>query len=93
MTAIRDIFAKNLRQLILLKCDNNVSKACREMGLNRTQFNRYRSAESWPRPDTLKVIVEYFDVDANILLYELDASALGCSSGDVPSVGSGHGGP
>ena len=63
------------------------------MGIHRTQFNRYLSGESWPRPDVLKVIVEYLGVDANNLLYELDGSALGCGSGDVPGIGSGHDGP
>ncbi len=76
MTATRDIFAKNLRLLIKQKCDDNVSNACREMGINRTQFNRYLSGESWPRPDALIVIVEYFGVDANILLHEMDIDGL-----------------
>ena len=76
MTGTRDVFAKNLRQLIEQKCENNVSNACREMGLNRTQFNRYLSGASWPRPDALIVIVEYFGVDANILLHEMDIDGL-----------------
>ena len=41
--------------------------------MNRTQYNRYLGGESHPRPEVLKVIVEYFSVDANILLREIDA--------------------
>jgi hypothetical protein len=80
MTATRDIFAKNLRQLIEQNCDNNVSLTCREMGFNRTQFNRYLSGASWPRPDALIAIVEYFGVDANILLHEMGIDGLKTTS-------------
>lgn len=64
--ATRKIFSDNLRKLC--KDQPSVSHVCREIGINRTQFNRYLSAESWPRPDVLARICNYFDVDANILL-------------------------
>lgn len=38
------------------------------MMINRTQFNRYLSGESFPRPDVLHRICEFFDTDARILL-------------------------
>lgn len=42
------------------------------MGINRTQFNRYLTGESFPRPDVLHQICLFFDVDARILLEPLD---------------------
>ena len=46
----------------------SVSGLCRSLGINRTQFNRYMSGESFPRPDVLHRICEFFDVDARVLL-------------------------
>lgn len=45
-----------------------MSSLCRELGINRTQFNRYMSGESFPRPDVLHRICTFFDTDARILL-------------------------
>lgn len=46
----------------------SISALCRELGINRTQFNRYLAGESFPRPDVLHRICDYFEVDARILL-------------------------
>ncbi|SLN67856.1 hypothetical protein ROA7450_03643 [Roseovarius albus] len=64
--ALRRIFGDNLRML----CDQypSVSSICRELRINRTQFNRYLSGDSFPRPDILSQICQFFDVDARILL-------------------------
>lgn len=63
---LRGIFGANLR---LLASDYpSIAGLCRELGINRTQFNRYLSGESFPRPDVLHRICEFFDVDARILL-------------------------
>ncbi|SFD99947.1 helix-turn-helix domain-containing protein [Roseivivax sediminis] len=51
----------------------SISALCRELGINRTQFNRYRSGESFPRPDVLWRICRHFKVDARILLEPVDA--------------------
>jgi transcriptional regulator with XRE-family HTH domain len=56
----------NLRQLA--KGAQSISALCRELGINRTQFNRYLAGESFPRPDVLHRICSFFDVDARILL-------------------------
>ncbi len=56
----------NLRQLA--RNAASISALCRELGINRTQFNRYLAGESFPRPDVLHRICAYFDVDARILL-------------------------
>ncbi|MHA6324127.1 helix-turn-helix domain-containing protein [Roseivivax sp. CAU 1753] len=46
----------------------SISALCREIGINRTQYNRYLSGESFPRPDILFRICQFFKVDARILL-------------------------
>jgi transcriptional regulator with XRE-family HTH domain len=42
------------------------------LGINRTQFNRYLCGESFPRPDVLSRICEFFEVDARILLEPIE---------------------
>lgn len=63
---LRKMFGANLR--LLADTYPSVSQLCRELGINRTQFNRYLSGESFPRPDVLHRICTFFDVDARILL-------------------------
>ncbi|KUF08847.1 helix-turn-helix domain-containing protein [Pseudoponticoccus marisrubri] len=60
----------NLRQLAGTSV--SISALCRELGINRTQFNRYLAGESFPRPDVLHRICTYFGVDARILLEPVD---------------------
>lgn len=67
---LRAMFGANLRQLA--RRYRSVSALCRKLGVNRTQFNRYLSGESVPRPDVLDRICRFFDVDARILLKPLD---------------------
>lgn len=67
---LRGIFGQNLQ--ILSAPYKSVSSLCRELGINRTQFNRYLSGESFPRPDILHQICQFFDVDARILLEPVD---------------------
>ncbi|WP_152610651.1 helix-turn-helix transcriptional regulator [Ruegeria sp. ANG-R] len=69
-TELRKMFGANLRQLA--RKYPSVSALCRELGINRTQFNRYLLAESFPRPDVLDRICRFFEVDARILLKPLD---------------------
>ena len=49
---IRAVFSQNLKEL--MGASPNVSALCRELSLNRTQFNRYLAGESFPRPDILQ---------------------------------------
>lgn len=67
------MFGANLKHL----CRNatSISALCRDLGINRTQFNRYLSGESFPRPDVLHRICTFFDVDARILLEPVDKIA------------------
>lgn len=70
---LRSMFGANLRQLS--QRAPSISALCRDLGINRTQFNRYLAGESFPRPDVLHKICTYFDVDARILLEPVAAIA------------------
>ncbi len=60
------MFGANLRQLA---ADYpSISELARKLGINRTQFNRYLSGESFPRPDVLARICRFFEIDARVLL-------------------------
>ena len=63
---LRDMFGANLRELA--KAYPSISELSRQLGINRTQFNRYLSGESFPRPDVLARICDFFAVDARVLL-------------------------
>lgn len=63
---LRSVFGENLRKLS--RRYPSVSELSRQLGINRTQFNRYLSGESFPRPDVLHRICVFFSVDARILL-------------------------
>ncbi|MEM6339869.1 MAG: helix-turn-helix transcriptional regulator [Pseudomonadota bacterium] len=63
---LRNMFGANLR--LLSSKYQSVSDLSRRLGINRTQYNRYLSGESFPRPDVLARICEFFDVDARVLL-------------------------
>lgn len=60
------MFGANLRELA--QAYPSVSELSRQLGINRTQFNRYLSGESFPRPDILARMCEFFNVDARVLL-------------------------
>lgn len=60
----------NLRHLS--KEAASISALCRDLGINRTQFNRNLSGESFPRPDVLHKICSFFGVDARVLLEPVD---------------------
>lgn len=66
---IRAIFGRNLRKLVEQK--GTISSVSSELGINRTQLNRYLNSEAFPRPDTLTLICDFFNVDARILNEEL----------------------
>ncbi len=63
---LRSMFGENLRQLSTPY--GSVSDLSRQLGINRTQFNRYLAGESFPRPDVLARICKFFNVDARVLL-------------------------
>lgn len=69
-TELREVFGANLRKLS--KSHDSIAGLCRELQINRTQFNRYLSGESFPRPDILHRIATFFGCDARILLEPVD---------------------
>ncbi|APX11257.1 helix-turn-helix domain-containing protein [Tateyamaria omphalii] len=72
---LRSMFGENLR--ILAEAYPSISELSRQLGINRTQFNRYLSGESFPRPDVLSRICDFFDVDARVLLEPVQNIASG----------------
>lgn len=67
---LRAVFGANLRAL---SADApSIAGLCRDLGINRTQFNRYLAGEAFPRPDVLHHICRFFNVDARILLEPLE---------------------
>ena len=72
---LRSMFGANLR--ILAQSYPSISELSRQLGINRTQFNRYLSGESFPRPDVLARICTFFDVDARVLLEPVDSISNG----------------
>lgn len=67
---LRAMFGSNLRQLSAAY--PSISDLSRQLGINRTQFNRYLAGESFPRPDVLARICGFFEVDARVLLEPVD---------------------
>ncbi|WP_293576253.1 helix-turn-helix transcriptional regulator [Phaeobacter sp.] len=67
---LRSMFGANLR--LLAQQYPSISELSRRLGINRTQLNRYLSGESFPRPDILDRICDFFNVDARILLDPVD---------------------
>lgn len=58
--SIRDNLAANLRRLC--KDHASVSAVCRELGINRTQFERYLQGQTVPNKATAKLICDYFRI-------------------------------
>lgn len=72
---LRSMFGANLR--ILAQGFPSISELSRQLGINRTQFNRYLSGESFPRPDVLSRMCAFFNVDARVLLEPVESIANG----------------
>ena len=75
---MRDKFAVNLRNL----CANHPSTAqiCRDIGINRQQFNRYLSGAGLPSAHNLRRIAQFFDVaerDFALMPAEFEARHVG----------------
>ncbi len=68
-------FPNNLRFLCSYK--ESISQVCRDLDINRSQFNRYLSGASSPRASLLRKICDYFGVEHHeILLPEADFESL-----------------
>lgn len=82
---LRSMFGQNLRTLA--EDYPSVSELSRQLGINRTQFNRYLSGESFPRPDVLARICDFFGVDARVLLEPVERIAGGADPLTGPFLG------
>ena len=63
--SIRHIFADNLKNLI--GRNGSVSDVSRKLEINRTQLIRYTTGESFPGPDILVKLCDFFDVPLTII--------------------------
>lgn len=82
---LRAMFGANLR--VLARDYPSISELARQLGINRTQFNRYLGGDSFPRPDVLARICDFFDVDARVLLDPVDSFDAGQSVLNGPEIG------
>lgn len=78
MTVVPDIgraFSRNLRKLC--ERERSIAEVCREIGINRQQFNKYLSGANFPSRSTLRRICGHFGVgEADILRSPADFSVL-----------------
>ena len=72
---LRAMFGANLRKLS--EGYGSISDLARQLGINRTQFNRYLAGESFPRPDVLARVCAFFEVDARVLLEPVEEIGSG----------------
>ena len=80
MSVLR-VFGENLR--LLCKTRPSIASVCRDLDINRVQFNRYMSGHSFPKPNVLQQICDYFLVDSRIYLEPLtpdDLERLGAAN-------------
>lgn len=78
------MFGANLR--VLARDYPSISELARQLGINRTQFNRYLAGDSFPRPDVLARICDFFGVDARVLLDPVDSFDTGQSALNGPEL-------
>lgn len=67
--AVSKVFSQNLALL----CQNagTITKISNDIGVSRIQMSRYLKGESHPKPADLKLICDYFNVDARIYVEPL----------------------
>lgn len=76
------MFGANLRKLS--ESYASISELSRQLGINRTQFNRYLAGESFPRPDVLARICDFLKVDARVLLEPVENIMSSQEAFDAP---------
>ena len=65
---MKDDFAKNLK--LLCSEQHSIAQVCRDIGLNRQQFNRYLNSGGMPSAHNLYRIARYFAVSEEELMQE-----------------------
>lgn len=74
LVSVLRVFGENLR--LLCKTRPSIASVCRDLDINRVQFNRYMSSHSFPKPNVLQQICDYFLVDSRIYLEPLTPDDL-----------------
>jgi hypothetical protein len=70
LTFTDGVFARNMTALI---GDNHtITSLSRDLNIHRNQIQRFVDGVSVPKPETLRRICQFFDVDARILTHHLD---------------------
>jgi transcriptional regulator with XRE-family HTH domain len=64
-------FANNLRRLTEKK--GAIAQVCRDLGMNRQQFNKYLSGTTLPSPQTLQKLADYFGVNQRAMFSPVEA--------------------
>ena len=85
--SVLDVFGQNLRNLTALR--GSQVHVAEELDINRIQFGRYLRSESFPKPNILKRICDYFDVDARVLtdlLTPAQLESIAAAGGRVASM-------
>ncbi|MBL8581991.1 MAG: helix-turn-helix transcriptional regulator [Rhizobiaceae bacterium] len=79
----RRVFAENLRAACARH--RSISEVCRDLGINRQQFNKYLSGASFPSAYNLRRICDYFGIDDAAMLRAQvdDAGAADPSAADL----------
>jgi transcriptional regulator with XRE-family HTH domain len=72
--SVRGNLAENLRRLCLAK--GSINAACRDMSINRQQFDRYLTMQSTPNPTTLKTLCRYFNIEEQELFADPPSISL-----------------
>lgn len=75
MPELRAAFSANLRRL--LEKEKSIAHVCREISINRQQFNRYLAGETLPSTGNIRKIAKYFDVTENTLFSRDHAERAG----------------
>lgn len=65
-------FANNLRRMTGEK--GTIAQVCRDLGMNRQQFNKYLSGTTLPSPQSLQKLADYFGVDQRAMFYPGEGS-------------------
>lgn len=81
-------FAENLRLLCSYKA--SISQVCRDLSINRSQFNRYLAGNSAPRPGLLRKLCDYFGVEPHEILAPPEDFARLIQVRGVPTAAAGH---
>ena len=59
----KTLFAENLR--MICSAESSISEVCRQIGINRQQFNKYLNGTTYPSANNFRKICDFFDIRAS----------------------------